>query len=154
MDFIKRNKSTIIAIIIFLILIVLAVQIKNIFFPSEGKALYGNRLDGIENVKITDNKKSSTKDTLTEDGMVSKASVRLSGKIIEVSITVNDDVSVKSAKSLSNKVLESLSDKEKEYYDIQVFITKENETSDFPIIGYKHHSKNEFSWTQDRTGSE
>ena len=57
MSFIRKNKFVIIAIGVFLILVILAFQVVNMFFPEEGKALYGNRLDGIEEVKITDSKK-------------------------------------------------------------------------------------------------
>ena len=48
MSFIRKNKFVIIAIGVFLILVILAFQVVNMFFPEEGKALYGNRLDGIE----------------------------------------------------------------------------------------------------------
>ena len=58
MDFIKKNKFTIIAVGVFLILVLLLVQVKNIFFPNEGSAIYGNRLEGIESVKITKDKKT------------------------------------------------------------------------------------------------
>ena len=52
MNYIKRNKGTVIAIIIFIILVVLLFQVKTIFFPNSGKAIYGNRLEGIEEVEI------------------------------------------------------------------------------------------------------
>ncbi len=150
MDFIKKNKFTIIAVGVFLILVLLLVQVKNIFFPNEGSAIYGNRLEGIESVKITKDKKTKIEKSLTSDAIATDAKVSVSGKIVEVIITVNDETSVDAAKGLSGKVLENLSDKEKEYYDIQIFINKKSESSEFPIIGYRHHAKDEFSWTKNR----
>jgi len=150
MKFIKKNLFTIIAIIVFLLLVVLLIQVKNIFFPDEGSAIYGNRLEGIEKVKINDSKKKKIKEAVTSDGIASKATVRISGKIIDVNIVVNMEASYDSAKGIANKVLENLSDEEKKYYDIQVFINKEEKTDNFPIIGYKHHAKEAFSWTKDR----
>lgn len=147
MDFIRKNKFTILAIVIFLVLVILLVQVKNIFFPNEGSAIYGNRLEGIEKVEITKDKKNTIKDSLSSDGMTTEVSIRLSGKIINVNIVVNDEVSVDTAKGLSNKVLENLSDEEKKYYDIQIFIDKKSESEEFPIIGYKHHAKDNFSWS-------
>ena len=45
MRFVKRNKNIIIALIVFFILILLCVQVKNILFPNDGLAVYGNRLE-------------------------------------------------------------------------------------------------------------
>ncbi|MBE6157497.1 MAG: hypothetical protein E7160_01745 [Firmicutes bacterium] len=150
MNFIKKNKFTIVAIIVFLIIVMLLVQVKNIFFPSEGGAIYGNRLENIDEVKIDNNKKQAISKNITKDGIAKKATIRISGRIIEVSVVVNEEASVDSSKNLANKVVEKLTDDEKKYYDIQVFIEKSNNTSNFPIIGYKHHGKDNFSWTKNR----
>ena len=50
--------------------------------------------------------------------------------------------------------IKKLKKEQKKYYDIQVFVQKSKETNEFPIIGYKHHTKDSFSWTKDRTGTE
>ena len=34
-----------------------------------------------------------------------------------------------------------------------IFVTKEETSTEFPIIGYKHHSKSSITWTKNRTGS-
>lgn len=150
MSFIRKNKFIIIAIGIFLILVFLAFQVKMIFFPAEGKAIYGNRLDGIEEVEITKSRKESIENAVKEDAATKSVSVNVSGKIIEVIITVQDDTSVDTAKNLTVKISETLKSDEKKFYDVQVFIKKETDAKDFPIIGYKHHAKDEFSWTKDR----
>ncbi len=46
MKMIKKNKYTIIAIIIFIVIVILLYQAKQLFFPNEGKAIYGDRLAG------------------------------------------------------------------------------------------------------------
>lgn len=153
-DFIKKNKFTVIAILIFLVILIGLIQVKNIFFPSAGKADYGNRLDGIKEVEITNSKKNKIIKNLEDDSAVKNTTIRINGRTIETIITVNDDVSVDDAKKLVDKSIETLNDKEKKYYDIQVFIKKTGESSEFPIIGYKHHTKDGFSFTKDRTGSE
>ncbi len=150
MSFIRKNKFVIIAIAVFLILVIVAFQVVNMFFPEEGKALYGDRLDGIEEVELTDKKLESIASSIEEDAAVKNAEVSVAGKIVEVIITVQDDTSTDTAKGLNTKVLESLDDDEKKFYDIQIFLTKETDANDFPIIGYKHHSKDSFSWTKDR----
>ena len=150
MSFIRKNKFVIIAIGVFLILVILAFQVVNMFFPEEGKALYGNRLDGIEEVEITDSKKEQIENSLKEDAITKEASVSVAGKIIEVIVTVQDDTTKDAAKALTTRVLDSLEDDEKSFYDVQIFIKKDTEASDFPIIGYKHQNKDGFSWTKDR----
>ena len=52
-NFIKNNKVTVVAFIICVIFVVLVFAIKLTFFPNEGTAIYGDRLDGIEKVEIT-----------------------------------------------------------------------------------------------------
>lgn len=150
MSFIRKNKFVIIAIGVFLILVVLGFQIATMLFPEEGTALYGDRLDGIEEVELSNSKLTKIESNLKSDGAVKEADVSVAGKIVEVIITVQDDTSVDTAKALNTKVLDSLSNKEKKFYDIQIFVKKDSEATDFPIIGYKHHAKDTFSWTKDR----
>ncbi len=149
MNFIKRNKGTIIAIAIFLVLVVALFQLKIIFFPNTGKAIYGNRLEGIENVQISNETYDKVKKSLSEDA-VSKVTTKLSGKIVKIFITVNNDVSLETAKSYGDKSLEPFSAEQKKYYDFEIYVEKKEESPQFPIIGYKHHSKEKISWTKDR----
>lgn len=153
MSFIRKNKFIIIAIGVFLILVFLAFQVVTMLFPKEGTALYGDRLDGIEEVELTDKKLSNIESTLKEDSATKEAKASVQGKIVEVIITVQDEISVDTAKALSNKVLDCLTKDEKKFYDVQVFVKKDSDATDFPIIGYRHHAKDTFSWTKDR-GSE
>ena len=150
MSFIRKNKFVIIAIGVFLILVILVFQVVSVFFPKEGKALYGNRLEGIEKIEITDSKKEQIENSLKEDSITKEANVSVAGKIIEVIVIVQDDTTIDAAKTLSTKVLNSLNENEKNFYDIQVFIKKDTDANNFPIIGYKHHAKENFSWTKDR----
>ena len=150
MSFIRKNKFVIIAIGVFLILVIVAFLVFNMFFPAEGTALYGDRLDGIQDVELTDNKLNDISSTLEENEAVKKASVSVQGKIVEVIITAQDDTSLDTAKGLNTIVLDALDEDEEAFYDIQIFVTKDTEATDFPIIGYKHHAKDSFSWTKDR----
>lgn len=148
--FLKKNKSTVIAIVVFLLIVLVLVQLKNAFFPNEEHAIYGNRLEGRRDVVISNEKKKSIKDGLSNDSAVKEASVRISGRIIEVMIAVDPNTSIEDAKTLGDAVTNKLTSKEKKYYDIQVFVKTEEQSSKFPIIGYKHHHKKHFSWTKNR----
>ncbi len=147
MNFIKRNKKLLVIITVFLVALVAAIQLKNILFPSGG-AIYGNRLEGIEDVKISDDLDKQILDKLKD--ITSKVEVRTSGRIVNITITVNSDVGVSTAKENAKKLLELFAEKQLNYFDIQVFMKKDTEETAFPIIGYKHQNKDGFTWTKDR----
>ena len=142
-------------IIIVLLLIVLAllikagISLKNAFFPNESKIFYGTRLEGRDKVMITDAAKKLVKEKVSDK--TSKCNVRVAGRIIYITMTAKDGVSRDDAKQLGNLALECFSEKEKEYYDIQIMIDHETNKGEFPIIGYKHHTKGAIKWTKDRT---
>lgn len=153
MKFIKKNKLAVIGCIIIVLLIALVFQLKALFAPEVGSAIYGNRLDGIDAVKIKNDTLNRIKEVLKEDS-VSKVTSRVSGRTVEIVLTVNSDVSIDTAKSYGNKALEPFSDSQKKNYDFQVFIKKDNDSSEFPIIGYKQKSKESISWSKDRRENE
>lgn len=149
-NFIKNNKVTVVAFIICVIFVVLVFAIKLTFFPNEGTAIYGDRLDGIEKVEITDKQQKDIIKSLEDKGEVKSADTDIKGRTLNVLITVNDDVELDPAKALTSSVIDNLKKDQTSFYDIQIFISKDNDDTRFPIIGYKHQDKDEFSWTKDR----
>ena len=146
MKFIKRNKSIILSLIVFFVLILLCIQVKNILFPNDGLAVYGDRLDG--KVAITKNLDKKILDILPEG--VSKISVRDSGRILNIRVTVDESITKEVAKTYATQALGALSDAELSYYDIQFFLVKDDEAEGFPIIGYKIPKAEAITWTKDR----
>ena len=149
-NFIKNNKVTVVAFIICVIFVILVFAVKLTFFPNEGTAIYGDRLDGIEEVEITDKQQEDIIKSLEEKDEVKNADTDIKGRTLNVLITVNDDVELDSSKALTSSITENLEEDQTSYYDIQVFISKDNDDTRFPIIGYKHQNKDGFSWTKDR----
>ena len=149
-NFIKNNKVTVVAFIICVIFVILVFAVKLTFFPNEGTAIYGDRLDGIEEVEITDKQQEDIIKALEDKDEVKEVSCDIKGRTLNVLITVNDDVELDPAKALTSSITENLEEDQTSYYDIQVFISKDNDDTRFPIIGYKHQNKDEFSWTKDR----
>ena len=146
--FFRKYKKIIILVVIIVLLVLALLGIKNFFFPSESGVLYGNRLAGREKVKISEDTKSKIKDALGERS--SSVKVRIAGRIVYIDVVVNDDVSKEDARALGDKSLEFFSDSEKSYYDIQILINNKANTEQFPIIGYKHHTKGGIAWNKDR----
>ncbi len=151
MKFIKNNKYTIIVIIVFLALVVSFVEIKNILVPDEGKAVYGNRLDGIEKHPLKTSDLEAIATSIKEQEKVSEASCNLHGKIINITITVQDDVSVNDAKTIATNTISLFTKDDLSFYSLQVFVKKENQDlNNFPIIGYKDAGSEEMLFTKDR----
>lgn len=149
-NFIKNNKVTVVAFIICVIFVILVFAVKLTFFPNEGTAIYGDRLDGIEEVEITDKQQEDIIKSLEDKDEVKEVSCDIKGRTLNVLITVNDDVELYPAKALTSSITDNLEEDQTSYYDIQVFISKDNDDTRFPIIGYKHQNKDGFSWTKDR----
>ncbi len=154
MKFFKKNKYTIIVIVAFILLVFIGAKAMELFFPNTGKAVYGDRLDGIEKVQIQDSKIDQILTEMKEDAIVSDITENTQGKIVNFVITVTDETGVDAAKGLADKAIASFEEDQKKYYDFQVLIKKENkELTDFPIIGYRHHDRDAFVWTKDRAGA-
>ncbi len=144
----KKDKVIIILLVLLAILvIILGLMLSD--YNVDNKALYGDRLNGIKSVKISKSKLSEIDDNVESSGQVEKVETYVQGRIINSEIFIKNEVSRDDAKNLSVKVLEKLSDDEKKFYDVQIFIDKDDDAT-FPIIGYRHHNKQDVSWTLDR----
>lgn len=146
----KKSKNLIVAIFVFLLVLLVFFLVFKVFFQKEESAIYGNRLEGIEKVELTKSKKEKIKDNLED--ISEDISIRTQGKIINIKVVLNENVSRSDAKKMGEKVTSALSKEQLEFYDIQLFVDKVD-TEDaklFPIIGYKNHSSDKFTWTKDR----
>ena len=153
MKWVRKNKYTCIAIIIFVVVAIVGYKAIKVFFPDSKAAYYGDRLDN--KVKVEDKVYEAVKAKISEQEFVKEAKVRENGRTIEIVVTVQDSTSKDSAKSIAGLILEHFSEIQIGYYDFQLFIKKESTSeNDFPIIAYKQHNSSEFSWTKDRAKTE
>lgn len=149
MKYLKEHAKLISIIVIFIVAVVVLFMLYNgVFLNNASK--YGDRLKGIEAVKLDSKNKTEIKENVLSLKTSSKVSVTENGKIIEVIIVANDDIDIAKGKELGNKVLEKLTDDQKKYFDVQIYVKKNNKDDKFPIIGYKHHNKDNITWTKDR----
>ena len=143
-NFILRNKLlSILLFLLFLIIIFGLVLIKVIIFPHYKVSNYGNRLDGIDSVKLDDSRFGEIKSGF-ESSSLTINSIRLSGKIVNVSMKANDGIDIEHAKSSGSKILSLFSEDELKFYDVQVFITGDGDK--YPLIGYKNKNSEGLHW--------
>lgn len=152
----KENRTLFILIIIALscILISLILLFKYFYFGN-GSSKYGDRLDGIENVSISDETENKVKDTIDSNKLVSSSSINIAGKIIYIKITFNDTASLVEAKSIAVKSLDEFSDAEKAYYDFEYTLYQEasDKVEGFRIMGAKNVNGSNLVWNNNNATS-
>lgn len=153
-NFIKTHKKQCLIGGLIFIALLLIIIIWLFIVPLFSNNKYGDRLDGIEDHKISTSTVNDIESSLKENKMVSDVEYHNEGRILNFIITVSGEMSVDDAKALGNVVLDKISDKNKEYYDIQVLIDTEEENDNYPIVGYKHKTEDNFVYGNDGESSE
>ncbi len=112
-----------------------------------GNDKYGDRLKGINKVKITESTKSSIVEKLEKKDEVTKASIRIQGKIIYINIKYKEGISIARAKEVAVTSLEEFDKDEKSFYDIGFYLTEEKkDNKGFKITGNKNAKLDSVSW--------
>lgn len=145
--FVMKNKLLSILILLILLIVILGlIGIKILVFPSYSVSKYGHRLDGIESVKIDDSRFDEIKNSFEAIDGISIKSIRLSGKIVNIILDVQNGKGIDShkIKSDSSKLLEKFSEEELKYYDFQIFVSGNDDVS--TMIGYKSTNSEKLNW--------
>lgn len=149
-ELIKNHKKLTIAIGVSLILLLIILVFFSMLLIGGSSNKYGNRLDGIENVKITDDEIDTMEIEMMEKEEINDVNIRIQGKIINVILTFNSDVDSKKAKEVATATLESFSEEQLDFYNVQYFLTRESageEDTPYVITGNKHPLLDEIGWT-------
>ena len=148
-SFYKRNRVYSILMIISIICIVsILVGVLVYFFGQTNKDKYGNRLDGIDIVKISDNKISELESKISENELVKETDINIKGKLIYVNITLNSGKHSDS-EAICQSSLDLFSEDEKKFYDIQYIVSNVDKTveENFPVMGYIKSGNSVIKWT-------
>ncbi len=125
MNYIKKHKLTVFVIFVYIVLIAFLFFLYKLFIGSSGLPVYGDRLDGIENVPITKEQKEKIVDEISKKDFVLKVTPPyLNGKILKVVVTVTDNAKLADSKALAATVIGVLDDEQKAFYDVEFFINK------------------------------
>lgn len=143
---IKNNKGLSIVLLLTLVLLIfiIVIFVKLLWGSSADK--YGNRLDGIEDIKIDNDTYDGVKTEVMDSGLAEEASVRLQGKIVYTTIVLKSDTGVDKAKELATATLDNYTSDELSFYDFSFFLKWEGEEADKVITGNKHHSLDSITW--------
>ncbi len=150
-SFIRKHRYTLILLLVFILLCILALKVKEVLVPDEGKATYGERLKDIDKHPISDETYQKVSDEFEKEEKVIKVEHRLQGKILNYFLTIGEKVSVKDAKALGDKLISLLDEDLLDYYSVQIYLLKEDEAlNNFPMIGLKDPLSKTISWTKER----
>ncbi|MDD3341476.1 MAG: hypothetical protein PHN72_04755 [Bacilli bacterium] len=131
---------------IFLLMLIFLLIFIKIFFFSSGNNTYGDRLEGIDKVKISEDKLDKIAVALKGDASIQKVESHITGKIINFTVTVNADANIDQMRTKAGTILEDFSNDENEFYDIQVFLVSSDDATSYPTIGYKGKGTTELLW--------
>lgn len=145
-EWMKKNIGlTIVLILTVVLFIILIVIFINLLVGGDSNK-YGNRMEGIEDVKIDKDIYDGIESEIMDTGLAESASVRLQGKIVYTTIVLNGETSVSQAKELANGTLDNYSAEQLTFYDFSYFLKWNGEETDMVITGNKHHNLDVISW--------
>ena len=119
---------------------------------GNGSNKYGNRLEGIENVQISDSRQSDFENNIANNEKVKKVDIRVQGKIVYITMQIEPGIKIEEAKSIALKTLDEFSDEEKSFYDFN-FTLKQNSTENsdgFLISGARNKNGTGLIWNNNR----
>lgn len=131
-----KYKLTIIMLVFIAISVVLFLSFKSFLYPEDSKSVYGDRLDGIENVAITETKINEVVAKINLLEVVERSSIDIYGKIVSIVVETNIKGTETKIKEVFIAILEEFDADIKGYYDFQFFV--HNEDLKYSLIGYKN----------------
>jgi hypothetical protein len=148
----KNRQDNAMLIILILILItcfvVIGVLFYKYFYAGVSNSKYGNRLDGIENYKLSETLETDISKIYAKESSVNKASITVEGKIIYINIDFKESIKTDKAKTLAVKALDKIGKENLTFYEVQFVLTYsgKNENKNFPIFGTKNANSLKVVW--------
>lgn len=148
MTFIRKHKLLFgLSLLFVIIVVIITIFLINISFENENDK-YGNRIDGIDNVQISDSKVEEIKNSVLTNTQINKIVYRLDGKLIKFFIEIKENEEELDIENILSIIIEEFDAKEKDFYDFEIFITCEKKKEPYPVIAYKHRNNEVFTITK------
>lgn len=148
-DFYRRNRVySILMMVSIICIIAIMVGVVFYFLGQTSKDKYGNRLAGLEKIKISEKKEKELESKISENELVNKTTIDIKGKLIYVDFVLENGKHA-DAEAIAQSALELFDEKERAFYDIQFIVENLNkeEEENFPIMGYIKKGNSVIKWT-------
>ncbi len=112
------------------------------YFIGDSSSKYGDRLEGIENYPFEEDLQDDILDKIKELEIVLDAQMRISGKIVYLTITFAPETTLVEGQSVALSSLDYFSEELLSFYDIQFMIEADptEESEGFKLIGSRNVS--------------
>ncbi len=133
-----QENSILFVLLLILIACLVAISVVVVtYFVGDSSSKYGDRLDKIEEHPFDKEAQDEIIAKMTEDESIEKATIRVSGKIIYVSIDFVSKISLVEAQGKALSSVEYFSDDVLSFYDLQYLIKADDteETEGFQLMG-------------------
>ena len=136
MKWIKNNTGLFVVLLLTLVLLIFIIVIFVKLLIGNSSDKYGNRLDDIDEVKISSETYDGVEAELNDTGLVEESSVRLQGRIVYTTIV------------LASNTLDNYTQDELKYYDYSFFLKWKGDEGDKVITGNRHHDMDAITWVR------
>lgn len=147
---IRQDNIMLIILIVILVVcfIVFGVLFYKYFYAGVSTSKYGNRLDGIENYKLSETLKDDISGIYSKESSISSVNTTVEGKIIYITIDFKESIKTDKAKDLAVKALDKIGKENLTFYEIQFILTYsgKDENKNFPIFGSKNSNSLKVVW--------
>ena len=138
-----QENSVLFVLLFILIACLVAISVVVItYFVGDSSSKYGDRLDGIENYPFEEDTQKEIISQIEENEIVEEATIRVSGKVIYVTITFVPSTTLVEGQSIALASLDYFSEETLSFYDLEYMIQAEDteDAEGFQLIGAKNVS--------------
>lgn len=119
----NENRVLLVLGIILIICVIVICVVSLTYFYGSSDTVYGNRLEGLENYKLSEILFNDIKGSLKENESVKEVSVRNKGKILYINIEFVEETKMEDAKAIAATTISLFNEDELSIYDIEYTIT-------------------------------
>lgn len=147
----EHRVFTILMAIVIVCAILMATVLIQCFYIGNGTDKYGKRLEGIENYEISESRQSDFENNVANNEKVESADIRITGRIVYITLKFEPTVKLEEAKSIALKSLEEFDEKETGYYDFMFTLKQDSVGSEgFIVSGARNANGTGLVWNNNR----
>ena len=138
-----QENSVLLVLLFILIACLIAISVVVItYFVGDSSSKYGDRLEGIEDYPFLEDTQNEIIDKIKENEIVEDVTMRVSGKVIYITMTFAPATTLVEAQSIALASLDFFDEATLSFYDLEYMIEAEatDETEGFQLIGAKNVS--------------
>ena len=138
-----QENSILFVLLFILIACIIAISVVVVtYFVGDSSSKYGDRLEGIEDYPFEEDTQNEIISKIKENEIVEDVTIRVSGKIIYITITFAPETTLVEGQSIALSSLDYFSEETLSFYDLEYMIKADatEETEGFQIIGAKNVS--------------